>query len=217
MAAAVDKAYLAIRDGIISGAYAPGSHLTAQGLASASGLSRTPVREAMRRLHAEGLITFIPHRGAFVAHLDERDIHKIYDLRVVLEGYAAETAAREATGEQIASLEALADEMADAIERAAPSVVEQVARVNDAFHKLIITSAASPRLETALASIVEVPLVLRTFRRYSLEEMRRSMHQHLELAMALRARDGTWAKSVMTSHILSGRNALLRGLSAARA
>lgn len=217
MAAAVDKAYLTIRDGIISGIYGPGTHLTAQGLAEASGLSRTPVREAMRRLHAEGLITFIPHRGAFVAHLDERDIQKIYDLRVVLEGYAAETAAQEATPAQIDELEALAVEMAEAVEEASPSVVEEVARINNTFHKLIISAAANPRLESALASIVEVPLVLRTFRRYRLDEMRRSTSQHLELVSALRARDGAWARSVMTSHILSGRNALLRTLAAAPA
>ena len=73
MAAAVDKAYLAIRDGIVNGAFPPGSHLTAQSLASATAMSRTPVREAMRRLHAEGLIQFIPHRGAFVRQLDRKD------------------------------------------------------------------------------------------------------------------------------------------------
>ena len=70
MAAAVERAYLAIREGIVSGAYAPGRHLTAQELASATSVSRTPVREAMRRLHAEGLIRFIPNRGAFVRQLD---------------------------------------------------------------------------------------------------------------------------------------------------
>src|SRR5688572_27760278 len=190
MAAAVDKAYQTIRDGIVSGAYPPGSHLTAQALAGASGLSRTPVREAMRRLHAEGLISFIPHRGAFVAHLDERDIHKIYDLRVVLEGYAAETAATEAEDAQVAELDRLAVQMSEAIEQQSPSMIEEVTRLNNGFHKLIVTAAANPRLEVALTSIVEVPLVLRTFRRYSVDEMRRSTTQHLELVSALRARDG---------------------------
>jgi DNA-binding GntR family transcriptional regulator len=212
MAAAVEKAYRAIREGIINGLHGPGSHLTAQGLAAASGLSRTPVREAMRRLHAEGLISFIPHRGAFVTHLDERDIHKIYDLRVVLESYAAETAAAEADDAAIAQLSDLAMRMCAAVDRQAAATVEEVARLNNHFHKLIVSSAASPRLETALASIVEMPLVLRTFRRYSVEEMRRSTTQHLELVSALRARDGAWARSVMTSHILSGRNALIRSL-----
>jgi DNA-binding GntR family transcriptional regulator len=212
MAAAVERAYRTIRDGIVSGAYRPGAHLTAQGLAAASGISRTPVREAMRRLHSEGLIRFIPNRGAFVTHLDERDIFKIYDLRVVLEGYAAEAAAKEGADAQIEDLEALAHEMAGAIELPAALAIDRVAQLNNQFHKLIVTAAANPRLETALASIVEMPLVLRTFRRYSQEELRRSMNQHLELVEALRARDGLWARSVMSSHILAGRNTLLRSL-----
>ena len=215
MAAAVERAYRTIRDGIVSGAYRPGAHLTAQGLAAASGISRTPVREAMRRLHAEGLISFIPNRGAFVTHLDERDIFKIYDLRVVLEGYAAEAAAREGTPAQIDALAALAEEMARAIELPPAPAIDRVAQLNSEFHKLIVIAAASPRLETALASIVEMPLVLRTFRRYSQDELRRSATQHLELVEALRARDGLWARSVMSSHILAGRNTLLRSLAPA--
>jgi DNA-binding GntR family transcriptional regulator len=212
MAAAVERAYRTIRDGIVSGAYRPGDHLTAQELAAASGLSRTPVREAMRRLHAEGLIRFIANRGAFVTLLDEREILKIYDLRVVLEGYAAETAAKEATAAQIDGLEALAWEMSAAVERSPEPAIDQVAQLNSAFHRLIVTAAANSRLETALASIVEMPLVLRTFLRYSQGELRRSMNQHLELVGALRARDGLWARSVMSSHILAGRNTLLRSL-----
>jgi DNA-binding GntR family transcriptional regulator len=210
MADAVEHAYRTIREGIVSGVYRPGAHLTAEGLAGASGISRTPVREAMRRLHAEGLIQFIPNRGAFVTTLDERDISKIYDLRVVLEGYAAETAAREATDAQIDSLEALAGDMANAIEQSSPNGVNRVAQLNNDFHKLIVAGAANPRLEIALSSIVEVPLVLRTFRRYNQAELQRSMLQHLELVHALRARDGLWARSVMASHILSGRNTLLQ-------
>src|SRR5476651_469341 len=132
MAAAVERAYRTIRDGIVSGAYGPGDHLTAQGLAATSGISRTPVREAMRRLHAEGLIRFIPNRGAFVTHLDERDVSKIYSLRVVLEGYAAEAAAKEASPEQIAEMEALARRMVVAADdRSSPADIDHVAQMNN--------------------------------------------------------------------------------------
>lgn len=212
MAAAVEQAYATIRDGIVSGVYRPGAHLTAQGLATASGISRTPVREAMRRLHSEGLIQFIPHRGAFVTHLDERDVFKIYDLRVVLEGYAAEAAAREATPGQIEGLEALTVEMIEAIEDEPSANVDRVTQINTAFHKLVFAAADNARLEAALAAIVEVPLQLRTFRRYGPAEFKRSVNQHLELVDALKARDGTWARSIMVSHILAGRNALLHGI-----
>jgi DNA-binding GntR family transcriptional regulator len=214
MAEAVDKAYQTIRDGIMSGLYPQGAHITAQYLAAASGISRTPVREAMRRLHAEGLILIIPNRGAFVSRWNDKDIHKIYDLRALLEGYAAETAALEASQAHIDDLQRLAASMASVIDERRPDMVEEVARINNDFHKLIVSAAGNPRLDSALASIVEVPLVLRTFRRYSADEFRRSAAQHLELAQAIQAHDPTWARSVMTSHILSGRNALLRSFAA---
>lgn len=213
MAAAVEKAYSTIRDGIISGVYGPGAHLTTEKLAAVSGLSRTPVREAMRRLHAEGLVRFIPNRGAFVTNLEERDINKIYGLRVVLEGYAAESAAQEASEDQIAELADLADEMARLVKTPSPAVIEEIARNNSEFHRLIVRAAANPRLETALAAIVETPLVMRTFRRYSPRETRRSATHHALLVEAIRARDGAWARNVMTSHILAGKNALLRSVS----
>jgi len=216
MAGAVEKAYRAIREGIVSGAHRPGTHLTAQDLATTTGISRTPVREAMRRLHAEGLITFIPHRGAFVAHMDDRDITKIYDLRVALEGYAAQAAAAEAQDVDVAELDRLARAMTVLAEGAMPQAIDDFARLNDQFHKQIVKMAANPRLEMALASVVEMPLVLRTFRRYGPEELRRSAAQHRELVAAIGARDGVWARSVMTSHILSGRNALLGAFAAER-
>ena len=210
MAAAVEKAYQAIRDGIVRGIYAAGAHLTTTDLATVTGLSRTPIREAMRRLHAEGLIEFIPNRGAFVNNLDESEIEEIYRLRVLLEGHAAGAAAVSATEAQLSELEDIAQRLDQIIIGSNPPALEQIADLNNRFHKLIVSAAGSPRLESALASIIEIPLVLRTFQRYEVAELRRSAKQHLELVSALRARDADWARSVMASHILSAQHALLR-------
>jgi DNA-binding GntR family transcriptional regulator len=210
MAAAVDKAYLEIRQGIIRGRYLPGSHLTAEDLAKNSGLSRTPVREAMRRLHAEGLIVVIPYRGAFVTRIEENEIRNIYDLRVVLESYAAEAAAERRTPEQLEKLKALADSMCALVANDAGSHLEEIADLNNEFHKLIVAASHNSRLSTALTSVMEVPLALRTFRRYDNAELKRSAFQHLEIVSALEAGDPAWAKSVMTSHILSAANTLLK-------
>jgi DNA-binding GntR family transcriptional regulator len=109
-------------------------------------------------------------------------------------------------------LKALTLEMIEAIEETPSANVDRVTQINTAFHKLVFAAADNARLEAALASIVEVPLQLRTFRRYGPAEFRRSVNQHLELVEALKARDGIWARSVMVSHILAGRNALLRGV-----
>ena len=222
MAAAVDKAYLEIREGIVGGRYAPGAHLTAQGLATATGLSRTPVREAMRRLHAEGLIKIIPHRGAFVRHLDQQEISKIYDLAIILETYAAEAAARNATPAQLSELEGLCDSMEEQLailskKRPTPQAIMKIAEDNNRFHRLTVTAANNSWLQSAFSVIMEVPQIITTFQGYRVDEMKRSQTQHAELILAFRERDADWARSTMRSHVLAARHILLRNDAAAKA
>lgn len=207
MAEAVDKAYIAIRDGIMSGVYAAGAHLTAQDLASATGLSRTPVREAMRRLHAEGLIKFIAHRGAFVRHLDEDEIYRIYDLIVLLESYAAEAAARNITSTQIEELDGLVARMEEMVEIGKSA--KDLAEYNSRFHRLIVSAANNSWLESAFSIIADVPQVMNTLHNYRPDELRRSQNQHIELLMAFRSRDHGWARSIMTSHVMAARHILV--------
>lgn len=216
MAKAVDSAYRAIREGILAGTFAQGSHITARQLAEATGLSRTPVREAMRGLEAEGLITLIPNRGAFVARWTENEIKQIYELRVLLESFAAQVAAERIDDAQRDELQALAKEMARLVEQR-PIDVEAIAEVNDRFHKGVLEACGNPRLRDLLGTITEVPLQLSTFRRYSVDELRRSASQHAELVSALMVRDGDWARSVMTAHIRSARHTLLQSAPAAPA
>lgn len=211
MAKAVDSAYRAIREGILAGTFAQGSHITARQLAEATGLSRTPVREAMRRLDAEGMISMIPNRGAFVASWSDTEIEQIYELRVLLESFAAQVAAERINDAQRDDLKALADEMSRLVEQR-PLDVEAIAAVNDRFHKGVLAACGNPRLRDLLTTITEVPLQLSTFRRYSIEELRRSAAQHQELVAALMVGDGDWARSVMTAHIRSARHTLLHAV-----
>ena len=208
MAAAVDSAYRAIRDGILAGDLTQGSHITARQLAEATGLSRTPVREAMRRLGAEGLIVIIPNRGAFVARWSDDEIEQIYELRVLLESFAAQVAAVRIDDRQLENLDRLADEMCDLVDQC-PLDVEAVAEVNDRFHKGLLEACGNTRLRDLLGAITEVPLQRRTFRRYSTEQLRRSANHHQELVAALSHRDAEWARSVMTGHLRHARYTLL--------
>jgi len=205
---AVDIAYETIREGIRNGTYPPGSHLTAQALAKASGFSRTPVREAMRRLHAEALIQFIPNRGAFVATWSRHEIEQIYDLRILLESFAAREAASHISDAQLERLRDFAVQMHGITQSDTPDV-EKVTELNDEFHKLVLDASGNVRLRNLLGTIVEIPLVLNTFRSYSLEQIRRSAAQHLELTDAFAARDEEWASAVMTAHIRSARQTLM--------
>lgn len=210
MSKAVDDAYSAIREGIISGRYPQGSHITAQQLAEASGLSRTPVREAMRRLGAEGLVELIPNRGAFVSSWTRTEIEQIYELRILLEAFGAQVAAERASDEQIDHLRALADELADAVNRDAIDH-DAIAQINSRFHRAVLEAGGNTRLRELIGSLTEMPLVLVTFRNYSQDELRRSAIQHSELVDAITARDGAWAHAVMTAHIRSARQTLMRG------
>lgn len=209
MAEAVDSAYQAIREGILAGELSQGSHITARQLAEATGLSRTPVREAMRRLDAEGMITLIPNRGAFVARWSGDEIKQIYELRVLLESFAAQVAAERISDAERVQLGALADEMARLVEQN-PIDVDAIAENNDRFHKGVLEACGNRRLRDLLGIITEVPLQLSTFRRYTVDELRRSAAQHAELVAALSAGDSDWARSVMTAHIRSARHTLLK-------
>src|SRR4029077_7406872 len=107
MAAAGERAYAAIREGIMGGTYSAGSHLKAEDLAVAIGVSRTPVREALPRLHAEGLGDFVATRGSSVLSWNKSDVEEVFGLRMVLESFGAKKAATARTPEQLAELRSL--------------------------------------------------------------------------------------------------------------
>jgi DNA-binding GntR family transcriptional regulator len=209
MAAAVEKAYVAIRDGIMGGTYSGGSHLKAEDLAVAIGVSRTPVREALRRLHAEGLVDFVANRGAYVLNWDKSDVEEVFGLRLVLESFGAEKAATERTPEQLAELHNLAERMTAAARERPQHYLELIAELNTEFHKLVHIASGVKRLLPILITVIQIPLTMRTFNRYGAEDLERSMAHHRELVAALEARDSRWAGSVMRSHIVAAHHVFL--------
>jgi DNA-binding GntR family transcriptional regulator len=207
---AVDRAYEAVRSGIIAGRYLAGARLTEQEIATTVGVSRTPVREALRRLDAEGLVDFTPNLGAVVTTWTEADSDEVFDLRAMLESYGARRATARATAEQIAELRRLAEsQYRESVERR-PGCLERIAELNSQFHRRLQEAAASSRLARALAALIEAPLMMRTFQKYTPEDLQRSAQHHLEIVLALEARDPDWAASVMLSHIHAARGALNR-------
>jgi len=205
---AVDKAYTAVRSGIIEGRYEPNARITEQEVAAAAGVSRTPAREALRRLHAEGLVIFTPNVGAVIAQWTQADADEIFDLRVLLESYAAAQAARLITAESLDQMRRSAEaQLLEARERS-DGYLERISVLNSQFHRLLLSAANSPRLEQALMALLEAPLIMKTFRRYSVDSLERSALHHLELVQAFEARDPDWAASVMRSHILAAKVAI---------
>lgn len=207
---AAERAYTWVRDGILKGRQAAGSRLTEQELAEAVGVSRTPIREALRRLHAEGLVHFKPNHGAIVASFAPHDAEEIFEVRAVLEPLGALRAATRATASEIADLRVLAEQqMRESISRRG-AYLTRIGELNDRFHRLIQHASNSRRLTKALSGILEAPLILRTFSEYTDSELRRSADQHLELVQALEARDPEWAHGIMRAHIMTGRATYLR-------
>lgn len=208
---AAQRAYDVVRAGIVDGTFELGARLPEEDVAERAGVSRTPVREALRRLAAEGFVTFIPNRGAQVASWTDQDLEEIFELRALLESHAAGLAATRVAPAQLLEMHDLADEMERAATRATAPSLDRVAELNTRFHHTILAAADSGRLRTLLETVIVIPLVHRTFHRYTTEALRRSMHHHRELLAAFEAAEADWAATVMRTHVLAARAVLLAG------
>lgn len=204
MPSAAERAYERITELILSGRFRAGARLREEELSTALGMSRTPIREALRRLSAEGIVDFSTNRGAQVMSWSDEQLNEIFDLRALLESYASGRAATRMDADELARLDELAGLMEDIV--AASGSLEQMAQYNNEFHEILLQNSGSPQLVTFARAIVQVPLVHRTFRRYTPADLARSASQHRELVEACRVGDGGWAEAVMRSHILSARH-----------
>lgn len=203
---ASDHAYRLIRAQILSGARAGGDWLREGDLADSIGVSRTPVREALRRLTAEGLVRYERNRGVQVAVWTAADLDEIFSLRSVLEPWACRLAANSASVD-LHELDRLAHDM-DAAARGSVADVDRITELNNRFHRLILEGSNNRRLGSVVSSVVQVPLVWQTFSHYSEADLRRSLAHHHELVAALAAGDPDWAESVMRSHVRAAWNSL---------
>lgn len=203
--------YAVVRERIVKGIYGQGMRLTEQQIAAEFNTSRTPVREAMRQLTADGFLVFKPNSGSVVRSWTTQEIHELFDLRVMIESEIAYHAAVHIDDAKLSELARVQD---DIEARGADISEENTARIGDInrrFHGLIAQASASRRLTAVLSNAIEQPIVQRTFHRYSILQLERSFSQHRELLDAFGARNGAWAKSVMTCHIHAAKFALLQG------
>lgn len=203
-------AYDALRARIASGALLPGAWLREVALAQELGLSRTPVREALRTLAAEGLVELVHNRGARVVAWTEQDLDETYRLRALLEGEAAGLAARRALPEQLEAVQRAQDDYERSIEQGADATA--VAAGNDAFHAAVLAASGSSRLPVLLAAITSAPLVARAMSVYGRDDLRRSVLQHRDVLTALRHGDEALAVAAMRSHLLAARYVAVREL-----
>ena len=219
MANDTERVYRELRRRIVEGVEVPGARLTEQRLATDFACSRTPVREAVRRLESEGLVVVEPNRGAQVRPLSEDEIADLYEVRARLEAYAAELAAvrgepdeHEVLYEAVEAFDAAADAVLDA-----PDDIARVRRLDEAngmVHGTILAMSRHRRVQTLVAAAVDAPLVFQALHRFDADELHRSGLFHRLIADAIVAGEADRASRLMTEHVLQGRDALLAHLSA---
>jgi DNA-binding GntR family transcriptional regulator len=195
-----------IRDAIVDGRLPPGQRLKEEQLARELGISRTPVREALLMLQAEGLVDAAPNRGSTVRRYTRADLEEMYELRALLEGHAARRAAERATKAELGTLRESCDRFATLVTgRDVPALVAE----NAVFHQTILTAAGSDRLNGMLREVMSLPLVYRSYVWYSPQQAAASRDYHLRLLAAFEGADAAVAETTMRQHVLEALDVLL--------
>jgi DNA-binding GntR family transcriptional regulator len=196
-----DRAYHVIRAAILTGELRPGAHLAENQLAEMCNSSRTPVREALQRLTAEGL-ALSERRSRFVANFSYEEVSVVFELRARIEAYLARLAALHVTPDEIRQMEALILRMDD-VANQDPAAFHDL---NTQFHDAILRATRSAQLRSVTRQVFALPLV--TIKRAYCDQPidpARSNAQHRDILAAFRNRDEAWAESAMMSHILSAK------------
>jgi DNA-binding GntR family transcriptional regulator len=199
---------------IIEGEYGPNERLIEEQLAERLGVSRTPIRQALTMLEAEGLVEIAPNRGAMVCSFSVEDVWDIYDLRAVLEGHAARRAASRVGEGELGRLNELADEMEGLVGRFADheEEIRRLVALNQEFHGTIVAASRNRRLGRLLRGTVQIPLMFKAFFWYGPHERTISNHYHRQILRALEAGDADRAETVMREHVYEGRDFVIRAL-----
>ncbi|HWI84614.1 GntR family transcriptional regulator [Ramlibacter sp.] len=201
MSSASETAYELLKQRLVAGSYPPGAQLKEEPIARELGLSRTPVRAALKRLIEDGLATVDAGRGVRVAQWTDADILETYHLRSLLEAHAAQRAAQRGDPAVRAELERLNREMAAAIGKGGADMVLRLQAINSRFHRTILDGSGSPRLKLLLASIIDMPIVVRSFFVSTRADLQQSLQHHKDITAAIASGDGEVAAQAMQLHL----------------
>ncbi len=191
-----------LRAGILGHTMAPGSWIDEQALAAAYGISRTPLREALKVLASEGLVTMKLRRGAYVTEVSARDLDEVYHLLALLESDAAVVVAQHATRAQIAELQTLHAELESQVDDR-----DRFFAVNERFHMRLLEIADN---RWRLQLVVDLRKVMKLNRHHSLFKQGRleaSLKEHRRIMAAIKARNHDRAQALMQQHFANGKEA----------
>lgn len=202
-----------LRQMLVEGQIAPGSKLNERALCESLRISRTPLREAIKMLAAEGLVELLPNRGSMAVELDEAAIRHTFELMSGLEAMSGELAARRITEPEFDAIKASHDEMLRAYAQRDISVYY---RCNAAIHRAINAAAKNPVLEATYGQVNARLQALRFRSNQDGEKWRRAVLEHEAMIEALEARDGARLARVLTRHMENKRDVVLEQLSRSR-
>jgi len=203
MSSASDLAYKKIRNRLLRGDYAPGARLSESDLSEICGVSRTPVREALRRLALEYYVHIEPNRGAFVIDWSREDIMDMFEMRSMMEGLAARKAAERANDTQVIVLKEIIDKIDMVAREDGEDMREIFLSLNREFHDTVFEASGSPRLTEIISRFVEQAVVARTAAHFTAGDILRSNQHHKDLLAAIKSRNGILAENIMRVHILA--------------
>ncbi len=202
-----DVVFNTLRDAILRGDLEPGERLMEIALANRLGVSRTPIREAIRKLELEGLVVMIPRRGAQVASITQKDLQDVLEVRTSLEELAVSLACERIQPQKIGQLEEALKNFEEAL---AGTDVTAIARADVDFHDVIFSSTGNARLVQILNNLRE------QMYRYRLEYLKdfsshsRLLQEHKELLRAICAHDKETASKIIRTHIYNQEISVIR-------
>jgi DNA-binding GntR family transcriptional regulator len=194
-----------LRELIFSGQVSPGDFLDEVKLAERLEISRTPLREALKVLTAEGLVRHEPRRGCFVNEVTEQDLDEIFPVLALLEGRCAYEAARHASDADLATLEDLHQKLA---KHARARRINEYYAANFAIHEAIILLANNRWLAGTIADLRKIVKLARLQQLHAPGRLDQSLSEHLAVFAAMKARDAEGADAAMRTHITRQREAL---------
>jgi len=196
-----------IRDDILNGKYQEHEELKEVAIGEEMGVSRTPVREALRQLELEGLVQIIPNRGAFVTGIQAKDVRDIYMIRALLEGLCARWACENITKEQI---EAMEENVYLAEFHAGKGHMEQMAELDNQFHHILYDACNSKILEHSLIDYHDYVLRIRRKTLSTIERSTQSNKEHRGIMEAIKAGNADLAERLADEHMRSAYDNMVR-------
>jgi len=203
-----ERAYVLIRDQIVTLRLAPGSVIEEAKLRQELGLGRTPIREALQRLAHENLVTFVPHRGTFVSDINLTDLHRLTEVRTEMEGYAARLAAERATARDRAQMDAVIAELSTIDE----ADVHNLMRLDQRIHRLVYQATRNAFLQAMLEESFNLSLRIWFLGLDRGVRLKEAVEEHRQLLDAIVSRDAARAESVMRQHVAGFEHAIRKVL-----